>query len=138
MKELRFLFHPFIAAVTLFLCTVGCANTKQTEQMLSDAGFKRVAATTTNQLQQLKAMPADKLTVAKLNGKKYYVFPDPARKIIFVGNLEQYQTYQEILSLRKIEGQNRVDADLGDEGSTNDTVTWAEWTDNSGWTFGSY
>lgn len=137
MKGLRSPLHHLIAAILLFLLATGCASTKQTEQMLSDAGFKRVAATTTHQLQQLKALPADKLTVAKLNGKKYYVYPDPARKVIYVGNPEQYQTYQEILALRKIEGENRVEAAMGDEGSNNDTVTWAEWTADKGWTFGS-
>ena len=67
------------------LLAVGCATTKQTEQMLSAAGFKAVIPNTlptgtTNQ----KLLPVDKLTVAHRNRKTYYVFPDPAHNRLYV------------------------------------------------------
>src|SRR5438045_1864721 len=135
MKAFRVSFR-LITTVALLALAAGCATTKHTEQMLSDAGFGRVAATTPGQVAHLKTLPADKLTVAKLNGKTRYVFPYPDHNLIYVGNLEQYQTYQQILAYSKIEGQNRVEADMG-QGSDDDSDKWVDWTSNTGWTSGS-
>ena len=73
-----------LLAVALFggllLLAAGCASTKpvqQTETMLRQAGFKPVAASSERQIQHLQSLPADKLTVLKLKGKTFYVFPDP-------------------------------------------------------------
>lgn len=129
----------FIAAVALLIWVGGCAstkNTEHTEQMLSEAGFKPVAASSEKQLNHLKTLPVDKLTVVKLKGKTYYVFPDPAHNQIYVGNLEAYQTYQQILSYNNISGQNRVMADLGED-TGEDDVEWVDWSKNTGWTYGS-
>jgi hypothetical protein len=130
----------FIAAVSLLVWAAGCASTghvKTTEQMLTEAGFKRVVANSDQQISHLKTLPVDKLTVVKLNGNTRYVFPDPAHNLIYVGNLEQYQTYQQILSYNKLEGQNGVMAALGED-TGDDTVKWAAWNSNSGWTYGGY
>jgi hypothetical protein len=136
IKKILFLSLPvLLIAMTCLLA--GCASTKHTEQMLSEAGFRQIGATTDKQIQHLKSMPADKLTVATLNGKKFYVFPDPAHNQIFVGNLEEYQTYQQILTYSKIEGQNRVYADEGQASGADDSDKWVEWTNNTGWTHGS-
>ena len=124
------------AAIGLLALAMGCATTKHTEQMLGDAGFKRVAAQTPKQVQHLKTLPADRLTVVKVNGKTFYVFPDPAHNILYLGNPEEYQTYKESVSLQKLEGQNRVDA-IEDQASGDDAGTWVEWTSSSGWTHGN-
>ncbi len=104
--------------------------------MLSAAGFKAVVPNTPQQEQQIKTLPADKLTVAHRSGKTYYVFPDPAHNQLYVGNLEQYQTYQQILQDNKLAAQSRVDADLSGAGG-DDENKWAVWTENSGWVTGS-
>jgi hypothetical protein len=130
----------FITAVVLLVLAAGCASTKhteQTEQMLSEAGFKQVVANSEKQVKHLQTLPVDRLTVVKLKGKTLYVFPDPAHNLIYVGNLEEYQTYQQILSYNKIEAQNRVMADLGED-TGDDELKWADWSSNSGWTYGSY
>lgn len=128
-----------VSAVALLALAAGCATTKHTEQMLSAAGFKAVVPNTPQQEQQIKTLPADKLTVAHRNGKTYYVFPDPAHDRLYVGNLYQYQTYQQIVADNKIAVQNRVDADLAGADGDDDENRWAVWTENSGWvTGGSY
>ncbi|MDD5139302.1 MAG: hypothetical protein PHY43_03460 [Verrucomicrobiales bacterium] len=127
----------FIIVVALLTLAASCATTKHTEQMLSAAGFKMVVPNTPQQEQQIKTLPADKLTVAKRNGKTYYVFPDPAHNQLYVGSPEQYQNYQQILEDNKIAGQNRVDADMAGADGANDENRWAVWTENSGWVTGS-
>ena len=129
-------FQCFSAAAWLLLAA-GCATTRHTEQLLTAAGFKTVVPHTPQQEQQIKTLPADKLTVAKRSGKTYYVFPDPAHNQLYVGNLEQYQTYRQILSDNQIAGQNRVEADMAGADGDNDENRWAVWSENSGWVTGS-
>ena len=128
---------PFLSLAALLLLAAGCASTKHTEQMLTAAGFTMVVPHTPQQEQQIKTLPADKLTVAKRSGKTYYVFPDPTHNQLYVGNLEQYQTYQQILSDNRIAGQNRVEADMAGADGDNDENRWAVWSENSGWVTGS-
>ena len=136
MKKLLASFQFISVAVALTLA-VGCATTKQTEQMLSAAGFKAVVPNTPQQEQQIKTLPADKLTVAHRNGKIYYVFPDPAHNRLYVGSPDQYQNYKLMVENNQIAGQNRVDADMAGADGDNDENKWAVWTENSGWVTGS-
>jgi len=138
-KVMRNIFTSFqcLSAVALLALFAGCATTKHTEQMLTAAGFKVVVPHTPQQEQQIKTLPADKLTVAKRGGKTYYVFPDPTHNQLYVGSPQQYQTYQQILSDNKISAQNRVDADMAGADGDNDENRWAVWTENSGWVTGS-
>jgi hypothetical protein len=126
-----------VSAVAMLLLAAGCASTKHTEQMLSAAGFKAVVPNSPKQEQQIKTLPADKLTMAHRNGKTFYVFPDPAHHRLYVGNLQQYQAYQQILADKKIAGQNRVDADMARADGADDADRWAVWTENTGWVTGS-
>ena len=133
------LIHCLLPVVAGVMLAAGCASTRPaewTEQMLSEAGFKQVAASSEKQVKHLKTLPVDRLTVVKLKGKTYYVFPDPAHNQIYVGNPEAYQTYQQIVSYDKIGGQNRVMADLGED-TGQDEDSWVDWSNNSGWTYGS-
>lgn len=135
----RLISFKFIAVVALLFLAASCASTKhteQTEQMLSEAGFNRVVASSEKQVKHLKTLPVDRLTVVRLKGKTRYVFPDPAHNEIYVGNLEEYQTYQQIVADNKIEAQNCVMADLGED-TGDDEVKWADWSSNTGWTYGS-
>jgi hypothetical protein len=126
-----------LSAIALPVLLVGCATTKQTESMLSEAGFLHVPANTDKQVAHLMSLPPDKVTIARINGKAFYVFPDPANKQLYVGNAEQFQTYQQIQTYNKLEGDSRVLA-AEDEGPGDDTAKWVEWTASSGWTHGTY
>jgi hypothetical protein len=135
MKQILRSSNIFAMAVLLALA-FGCASTRQTEQMLTEAGFKRVVASTPQQEQHLKTLPVDKVTVARFKGKILYVYPDPAHHLIYVGNLGQYQAYQQILMDKQVSVQSRVMADLGEDDGDDD-VQWAVWTNNTGWVYGS-
>ena len=144
MKKMTFRFCrrmiyllPFVGGLML---AAGCASTRhveQTEQMLTQAGFSRVAASSEQQIKHLQTLPVDKLTVVKLKGKTFYVFPDPAHNLLYVGNPEEYQAYQQILWQNKTEAQNRVMAALGED-TGNGEGDWIGWSNNTGWVGGSF
>ncbi len=113
------------ALLALLILAAGCATTKQTENMLAAAGFKVIAASTPQQEQKLKSLPPGKITLAKRNGKSYFVFPDQAHDRIYLGTPREYQNYQQMLLDQKIAAQNRVDADM----SSADGVGWDQWSD---------
>jgi uncharacterized protein YceK len=126
-----------LLALTLTLiCLGGCATIKHTEQTLTEAGFQRIAASTDTQAQHLLTLPPNKLTLARINGKAFYVFPDAQHHQIFVGNEEAYQTYQQILTYSQIAGESRVLA-YEDEGPGDDAGKWVQWTSDTGWTHGT-
>jgi hypothetical protein len=74
----------------------GCATSpvKQTERLLTQSGFKALKATTPEQLQLVKTLPAEKVSPVKRKGQVYYVYPDQGRNFLYVGNKEQLQLYR--------------------------------------------
>jgi hypothetical protein len=114
-----------MGAIALLALALGCANTQQTESLLSAAGFRTIIATTAKQQQHLKTLPPDKVTVAQRNGKIYYVYADPAHNQIYVGNQSQYQSYQQLRL-----ANNLVQDQLATAEQNNETawgVDWAVW-----------
>jgi hypothetical protein len=71
---------------------------------LSAAGFKTVVATTDKQLQEIPKLPAGQITVMSNTGKNYFVYPDLAKKQIYVGTEKEYQAYL------KLRAQNNLPA----------------------------
>src|ERR1700736_1556703 len=91
MKQILFRFS-MIGVVALLAVAMGCASTQQTENLLSAAGFSTVIVTNPHQ-QQVRPY---KVTVAQRNGETYYVYADPARNQIYVGDQSQYQRYRKL------------------------------------------
>ncbi len=114
MKPSRSLF-PWLCLIALLTLAVGCASTKQTENQLALAGFKPVVASTAKQQQQLRALPPGKLTRIQRNGKPYYVFPDVAHNLVYVGSPKQYQDYQQIHSDLQLSNQNQAAGRMGED-----------------------
>ena len=96
----------FVGAALLVL-VAGCATSspspavQRKEARLTQCGFKMIAATTPQQLQQIQSLPPDRLSVVHRNGKRYYVYPDPAQKVLYVGHDTQYQAYMNQLENRQ-------------------------------------
>jgi hypothetical protein len=88
-----------LGAVAMLALVVGCASTPPTppapppESLLQAAGFKTVVASTDKQLQEIPKLPAGQVTVMSNTGKNYFVYPDLARKQIYVGTEKEYQAY---------------------------------------------
>ena len=111
------------AGLGLLTLAAGCSTTKQTETYLTAAGFKTVMVTSPAQEQKLQSLTPGKIIKVVRKGKTYYVFPDQAHHRIFVGNAEEYQSYQQVVADSKIAGQDRMGAEMeladGDE--------WSDW-----------
>ena len=88
-----------VMAVALALGVAGCATTNvQTENMLGQAGFRRVPADTPAKLAHLQTLPARRLVGRAHEGKKYYVYADPdGCTCLYIGSPAQYQSYQRLV-----------------------------------------
>ena len=84
----------WVAALLAFVS--GCATTKNTEELLSAAGFKAHPATTAQQQAHIKSLPAHKVSAVQKGGKTYYVFPDVARNVLYVGQSAEYEQYKKL------------------------------------------
>jgi len=85
-----------IAAVAFLALAAGCATPGpppvDTSQLLA-AGFKVLDAKTPTQVERLQALPSGKLTEWQNTGKQFYVYPDVAKKQLYVGRPAEYQAY---------------------------------------------
>ena len=108
-----------VAAVVM-----GCSTTKQTQELLSAAGFKTVAATTPEQIAHLKTLPKNKIIITRRDGVLYWTYPDAADNLLYVGKEAQYQEYERL----------RLQKQIADEGVTaaedNAESAWGVW---GGW-----
>jgi hypothetical protein len=91
-----------IGAFALLTLAVGCASTQQTENLLSTAGF-RTTVVTRDQQQQFRP---NKVTATARNGQTYYVYVDPARQLIYVGDQSHYQRYRQLKKQLEISQQS--------------------------------
>jgi hypothetical protein len=103
---------------------LGCSTTKQTENMLSAAGFKMMPATTPEQQAHLKTLPPNKVTMVVRDGKTYFAFPDIKQQVLYVGQQAQYDAYQ------KLRLQKQLAADQVQAAEMNSEPAWGAW---GGW-----
>jgi hypothetical protein len=85
-----------VGAAALMGLLTSCATSpvKRTEKTLTQSGFQAVKVVSPAHQQQLNKLPANKVSLVKRQGKVFYVFPDPARNVLYVGNKTQYHAYQ--------------------------------------------
>jgi len=129
-----------LGALALGTMTPGCATSKATSttSTLAMSGFKVIPATTPDEQQQLKTLPAGKVSLVKRKGTAYYVYPDHAHGVLYVGKKAQYEAYKNTLeglqlaaedaqSARESRGEALVNQEA-DVLSAYDTPGWG-----SGW-----
>jgi len=78
---------------------LGCASNPPAppppdKDKLVAAGFKVVDAKTQLQQERLAALPQGRVSEWQRTGQTYYVFPDPAKKQLYVGTPKEYDTYR--------------------------------------------
>lgn len=110
-----------LGIATLMFVAGGCATTKQTENLLSAAGFKVVPATTPQQQTHLKTLPPHKVTQVQRDGKIYFVYPDAAQQVLYVGQDAQFQQYQ------KLRLQNQMAQEQLEAAELNSDPAWGTW-----------
>jgi hypothetical protein len=136
MKPLRGIFFTNIAAACAML-SVGCATTQTStqnrESMLAASGFKTITPKTAVQQQKLQKLPPGKVTMIQKAGKAYYIFPDPAHNLAYVGGPKQYQRYQQLRTDNKLAKESLETADMYQDAE----MQWSVW---GGWEggFGSF
>jgi hypothetical protein len=113
----------FAAVLAILALSLGCASTRQTEDLLSAAGFKIVVANTPEQQQHLKTLPPHKMRVVHRKGKTYYVYADPAHNLIYVGNQLQYDQYRDLRLAKNVAAEDLQDAEL----NAQDAAGWEVW-----------
>src|SRR5437762_4305189 len=126
---------PFILVLAVAVAIVGCATTTQTstqnkETMLVASGFKTVTPKTAAQQQKLQKLPPGKVTMINKKGKTYYIFPDPARNLAYVGGPKQYQEYQQLRMENKLAKEDLETAQMYQD-SEMDWGGWGGW--GAGW-----
>jgi hypothetical protein len=85
-------------AIGLVLGMAGCVTTTNTENLLTQAGFRRLPADSPQKVAHLQTLPERRLVGRTYQGKKYYVYSDPnGCKCLYIGNPAQYQSYHGIL-----------------------------------------
>ena len=113
-----------VAALVAFV--TGCASTKGTENLLSAAGFNTIPANTPERQAHLKSLPPHKITMVVRDGKTYYVYPDQAHQVLYVGQETQYQEYQ------RLRLQNQMAEDQAQAAEMNAAAGWDTWGDFGG------
>jgi len=98
-----------LGLAVLLALGAGCATTKQTEDLLSAAGFKTVPAATPEQKAHLQTLPPHKVTMVQREGTTYFAYPDPKQQVLYVGQQAEYNEYQK-LRLQKQLAEEQINA----------------------------
>lgn len=118
-----------LAALALVALATGCAESLQSKENLAvAAGFKAITPTKPNQVARLHSLPPDKVTRITHKGQTYYVLPDVANNVAYVGGPKQYQSYQQLRLARQMSNQNLEAAEMNEDASMN--MNWGAW---GGW-----
>ena len=129
-----------LGAVALTAMTPGCATSKaySTPSLLASSGFKIIPATTPDQQQQMKTLPAGKVSVVTRSGTAYYVYPDHAQNVLYVGRQAHYQAYQNTLDGLRLAAEDAQAArDSRGEALVNQQVDVTSGYDTPGWGTGT-
>jgi hypothetical protein len=85
-----------LGALAVLSLIVGCmSNAQFKDSELTKAGFKTVPATTPAQQAKLKSISQTKITKTQRKGTMYYVFPDAANNVLYVGKQAQYNVFRQ-------------------------------------------
>jgi hypothetical protein len=88
--------HYTIVTCAVVALVIGCTTIKTRQELLSEAGFKMIPATTAQQQARLKTLATARVTMTTRNGTNYFVYPDMKSQVLYVGNYAQYQKYERL------------------------------------------
>jgi hypothetical protein len=129
------MFLVALACTALVALPTGCATSKekqavqQRQEMLLAAGFKVIPATTPDQQQQLKTLPAGRVSAVRRKGQVYFVYPVHARNVLYVGKNAQYLAYQQLAQKAQVkvlvhQEDQAIDRSLSSPGWE---APWGDW-----------
>ena len=132
--------------LVMALCA-GCASTPQAppppdEGQLVAAGFKVVDAKTVQQQEHLQALPQGRVSGWQRTGTMFYVYPDLAKKQLYVGTPKAYEAYRQVVPASgptlaqqhaaDMASYNKTDARMSINTNNDLTDPWSLWGDVEG------
>ena len=129
------MFLVALVCTALVALPTGCATSKekqavqQRQEMLLTAGFKVIPATTPDQQQQIKTLPAGRVSAVRRKGQVYFVYPVHARNVLYVGKNAQYLVYQQLTQKAQVQvlvhqEDQAIDRSLASPGWE---ASWGDW-----------
>ena len=122
MKQIRTSFNR-VGVIAVLALMIGCTTTSNNADLLSAAGFRRFPADTPQKQQLLNTLTPGRLTLITWKGKQFYVQPDVANNLAFVGTPAEYQTYQQLRLARQLSNDNLMAAQM----NQNAMMGWGAW-----------
>jgi hypothetical protein len=122
----------FFALLLLGSLLMGCATieraeTIDTEQLLTAAGFRMKLADTPEKLAHLRTLTQRKIIAHQRDGGVGYVYADAtACQCLYVGNEKAYQRYQQLAVEKKIAEDKRMAAEMNLDAAMNWNM-WGPW-----------
>jgi hypothetical protein len=104
-----------LAALAVSVFVAGCAATvpaRVDESELLALGFHVLVATTTVQQEWIQTLPPGQIRPMQRNGRKFFIFPDASRKLIYVGGPREFAAYQQ-----RHPGSAQGESDAADRGA---------------------
>ncbi|MFZ2169782.1 MAG: hypothetical protein WAW61_09115 [Methylococcaceae bacterium] len=111
----------FFGAIVLGGLLSSCAmmeaqETKDTEQLLSAAGFKIKLADTPAKLAHLKTLTQHKLAAHQKDGAVYYIYADATTcQCFYWGQDDSYQSFMQLQQQQDIANEEQMTAEMNEE-----------------------
>src|SRR5215469_6160585 len=99
--KIRKMFVVLLSQVAVLAAALGwggCASARHadTKQMLSAAGFTTLTPTSAEQQANFAALPPYELVRQDFNGRVHYAYADKGNGVVYKGNENNYQRFQEL------------------------------------------
>jgi len=130
-------FSAFILIICFGFFITGCAaleerHAKETEKMLSGAGFTVKPADTPEKLTHLKSLPQEKVVQYEKDGTNYYVYANAYEKRLYVGSVKAYNEYKELKHQKQVSEEQIEDArddlmEANEEADNAGAMNWGLW-----------
>ncbi len=122
-----------LLATVLSACgTLEVNQARDTEQLMSAAGFRVKLADTPDKLAHAETLTQFKLVPHEKNGTVYYVYADAVRcHCVYWGTEEAYQNYQRMALDREIAEDQRMAAQMNEDAAMN----WGMWGSGNWWAY---
>ena len=112
--------------IILMLLTGCVSKSKSTEQMLTWSGFKKVPAATPARQELLASLPPGAISKVNRNGKPYFVYPDRKKKLFYIGNQTEYESFQSFAGDERAMMATRSGAELEAHAEMISVLDWVQ------------
>ncbi|MCK5851576.1 hypothetical protein KAH27_00985 [bacterium] len=130
-----------LSALIIIICfgffVTGCAaikesRAKETERMLSAAGFTIKLANTPEKIANLKLLTQETVFPFERNGTNYYIYANAHEKRLYVGNPSEYNEYKELKHQKQVSEDQIADArdammEANEEADYAGRMDWGMW-----------